>query len=238
MTIDFHGACDLVLVSMPHFADGLGLMVHVRTTLRRSYSFIESAAIRIGESVLEVSSYGQYILDGISNAEMPNTISGFDVVHSEHRKDQHLFIVKLGDNLQIVLKVYKDLVNVDLGISSSSDDTIFRDTVGLMGNWLNGTRFGRDGASIFENPVEFGQEWQVLDTEERLFMTNRDPQFPAKCNMPNLAAQSKRRLGEAGVSPDAAGIACVHLKDIHAHNMCVYDVIATGDLSLAKGAYY
>ena len=237
-TIDFHGACDLVLVNMPHVANGLGLKVHVRTTIRRSYSYIESAAVQIGDSTFEVSSYGQYILDGISNAEMPNTVSGFEVVHMEHRKNQHLFVIKLDANFQIVLKVYKDLVNVDLDISSG-DDIQFRDTVGLMGNWLNGTRFGRDGVSVLEDPAESGLEWQVRDTEPHLFMTNRAPQYPAKCDMPDLALQSKRRLGEAAISPAAAGTACARFKDMHAHNMCVYDVMATGDLSLAdEDVYY
>lgn len=239
MSTDFHGACDLVLVRMPHFADDLGLTVHVRTTIRQTYSYIESAAIKIGDSILEVSSYGQYVLDGISNAEMPNTLSGYDVVHTNPRKDQNLFIISLGADVQIVVKVYKDLVNVDLDISSGVDATyVFQDTVGLMGSWFNGTHYARDGQTLVEDPVEFGQEWQVLDTEDHLFMTDRIPQYPNKCTMPNLEARNSRRLGEAVVSPAAASTACAYLKELHAYNMCVYDVIATGDLSLAAARLY
>ena len=225
---------------MPHFADGLGLTVHVRTTIRQNYSYIESTAIKIGDSILEVSSYGQYILDGISNAEMPNALSGYDVVHTSHRKDQDLFLIDLGADLQLVVKVYKDLVNVDFDISTGGDaNSMFRGTVGLMGNWLNGTHYARDGVSVLEDSGEFGQEWQVLDTEEHMFMTDRTPQYPEKCVMPDLAARSSRRLGEAKVSPQAAGMACSYLKERHAYDMCVYDVIATGDLSLAgEGLYY
>ena len=50
---DFQGECDLVLADAPHFADGLGMTVHIRTKIRYSYSYVESAIIRIGNDILQ-----------------------------------------------------------------------------------------------------------------------------------------------------------------------------------------
>jgi hypothetical protein len=38
----------------PEFESGLGLEVHIRTQIRREFSFIAFAALRIGKDVLEV----------------------------------------------------------------------------------------------------------------------------------------------------------------------------------------
>ena len=50
---DYHGECDLVLLDAPSFAHGLGLTAHTRNKGRYGYSFIESAAIKIGDDILE-----------------------------------------------------------------------------------------------------------------------------------------------------------------------------------------
>ena len=63
---DFHGGCDLVLLHDDSFAHGLGITIHIRTKERYGYSYIETAAVRIGEDTLEVSSYGFYMVNGVS----------------------------------------------------------------------------------------------------------------------------------------------------------------------------
>jgi hypothetical protein len=88
----------------------LGLDVHVRTQIRRDFSYIAAAALRIGNDVLgEVAMDGVYYLNGVAGADMPNTISGFTVSHThpkEHqhthpKEHQHVFDVDLGDNEHI-----------------------------------------------------------------------------------------------------------------------------------------
>jgi len=58
MTFDYHGECDLAMLSSPSFASGSGLSVHIRTTRMDgkliSYSYISGAAVGIGNNVLEV----------------------------------------------------------------------------------------------------------------------------------------------------------------------------------------
>ena len=106
-----------------------------------------------------------------------------------------------------------------------------------MGSW-KGARLARDGSTILEDPNQFGAEWQVRDTDPKLFLVNRHPQFPAKCTMPNAAERTSRRLGENNISSEAASEACGYIKDRYAHDMCVFDVIATNDLAVARGGAY
>ena len=49
----FHGECDMVLLHDDNFNDGRGLDVHIRTTISKFYSYVETAAIRIGEAIVE-----------------------------------------------------------------------------------------------------------------------------------------------------------------------------------------
>ena len=40
----------------------------------------------------------------------------------------------------------------------------------MMGRFETGEMIGRDGSTVFEDANAFGQEWQVLDTEPKLFV--------------------------------------------------------------------
>ena len=237
---DFHGECDLVLVDIPNFAGDTGIKIHIRTTSRYEFSYIESAAIMIGEDVLEISSFGQYLLNGVSNAEMPNMLSGYVVTHTTPRENQNKFEIDLGNERHITAKVFKDMVSVNVGVNHG-DDAEFLDAVGLLGHWGNGTRLARDGVTVMSDPNAYGQEWQVLDTEDQLFITARKPQFPTKCFLPDLNERtglraSRRRLGE-GISAEAAGVACLHVSK-EVRDMCIFDVIATNDLTVAHSGVY
>ena len=225
------------MASFPDFGAGLGLTVDVRTTTRYDYSFIESAAIQIGEGILEITSFGHYMLNSLSNPQMPLLLGGYLVEYTQPRKHQHLFTIDLGDKKSITVKVYKDLVYVNLNVHDG-DNFDVKNGVGMLGTWMEGTRLARDGVTVLEGDIEFGQEWQVRDTDAQLFTTPRAPQWPIKCEMPNPVERASRRLGENTVSMDEATSACAHIKDSHHHDMCVYDVIATADLSVAQGGAY
>lgn len=52
---EFHGQCDLVMMSDLSFAgDDAGLDIHIRTKLVRFWSYIKTVAIRIGNDILEI----------------------------------------------------------------------------------------------------------------------------------------------------------------------------------------
>ena len=223
---------------MPDFDAGAGITIHVRTTARYDYSYIESAAIKIGEDVFQVSSYGQHILNGVSKPDMPAVISDYPVTYSVPRENQHKFVIDLGHKRQIIAKVFKDMVTVTFAGMTRGDDAEFLSTVGLLGHWKNGIRLARDGVTVFGDPNEYGQEWQVRNTEPQLFMTARQPQYPNKCDMPDLVDRQvkRRRLGEA-ISAEDARVACAHVNK-KLQDMCIFDVLATNDLTVARSGVY
>jgi len=228
--IDFHGECDTVLLDSKSFEHGLGLAVHTRATLRYDYSYISSAAIRIGDDILEVGSFGNYMLNGVSNADMPVFLADKFPVHHTHTKDTvHSFDIELGQGESITVTVFKDIVNIKIAGSR------FEGSVGLMGSYGTGVMMARNGTAVIEDPVMFGQEWQTRPDEDGppLFQVKRTPQYPEKCNMPSAKnTAATRRLGE-GISRVEAEMACGWWGPGNMER-CVADVIALSDLDFAK----
>jgi hypothetical protein len=114
----------------------------------------------------------------------------------------------------------------------------FAESVGLMGDFKMGHMMARDDKTIMTDANAFGQEWQVLDSEPKLFQSARFPQHPQKCTMPPpmQAGQLRRRLSDSSVDELAAEKACGHWGE--GKDDCVFDVLTTGDLEMAMvGAY-
>jgi hypothetical protein len=108
----------------------------------------------------------------------------------------------------------------------------------MMGALERGVMLARDGNTVLADHNTFGQEWQVLDTEPKLFDTSRLPQHPQACTMPLPAQTSllRRRLSESKGAELAAEKACAHWGE--GKDDCVFDVLTTGDLEMAVvGAY-
>jgi hypothetical protein len=233
---DFHGVCDLVLLQSKDFESGLDLDVHIRTHMRRDMSYISSAALRIGTDVLEVESQGIYYLNGVAGADLHSEFGGFEILHTQPTDKQHVFEIHLGGRERIKIKTYKDFVSV---LVEEGEGKHFSKSVGLMGDFALGHMIARDGKTIIEDANAFGQEWQVLDSEPKLFQTVRFPQHPQVCTMPTpvqATSQLRRRLLESSVDELAAEKACEHWGD--GKDDCVFDVLTTGDLDMAVvGAY-
>jgi hypothetical protein len=233
---DYHGECDLVLLHSSEFGAGLGLDVHIRTKMRRDMAFISAAVLRMGDDVLEVESEGIYYFNGVYGAALPNDFSGFALKHTQPTAKQHVFEITLGGEQHIMLKTYKDFVSV---LIEEGDSKHFVDSVGLMGDYHSGRMLARDGQTVLEDPSAFGQEWQVLDTEQSFFQTLRLPQYPMECTKPTPMATSqlRRRLAETSAADVlAAEKACAHWGE--GKDDCVYDVMTTGDLEMADAGAY
>jgi hypothetical protein len=234
---DYHGECDLVLIKSEKFEAGMGLDVHIRTKLRHGFSFISSAALRIGKDLLEVESKGVYWFNGELNAALPAEFSGFAFSHTQPTDKQHVFEVYLGGRERVKVKTYKDFVSV---LVEQGGGKHFGDSAGLMGDFRMGNMIARDGKTVMDDANAFGQEWQVLDTEPSLFQTVRLPQHPQQvCKLPPpmQASQLRRRLSESSsIDQLAAERACEHWGE--GKDDCVFDVLTTGDLEMAVvGAY-
>jgi hypothetical protein len=94
-------------------------------------------------------------------------------LHTQPTDRQHTFEVHLED--ASASKTYKDFVSVSIEQGKSEH---FLNSVRRMGDFIEGRRFGRDGETGLDDVNDFGQEWQVLDTEPTLFQTVRFPQHP------------------------------------------------------------
>jgi hypothetical protein len=224
---DFHGECDLTLVKVEDFQKGLPLDIQIRTKARYEYSYVESAAVKIGDDILQVNAYGVYFLNGVESADLKGAMMAglYPVTHVQKDEKTHVFNITLGSRPDqvIELKSFKDLVSVR-PVQAYSDD--FENSVGMLGNYHTGALLGRDGRVVIDHD-EFGNEWQVTADEPKLFQSPSP--IEGKCRMPSkTAGVERRRLGET-ISEEAARKACSEVDHIHFEN-CVYDVMATGDL--------
>ena len=227
------GECDLVLLRAP----ALDLDIHVRTTIRREYSFISTAALRIGDDVLTVSSWGDFAINGVHGAQGKEAMSigGFPVSQAQFNKKHTRLEVSLGggNDEKLVLSTFKDLVSVTIHQGRAEN---FQTSSGMMGSF-HGQLLGRDGKTIFEDMDMFGQEWQVRGDEPKLFETSREPQYPKQCRLPSESVATTRRLGE-GIARSKAEAACAHFADENRKKACVFDVMAVGDVDIAKAGGY
>lgn len=88
------------------FHQGSGFDLHVRTTIDTYYSYVDSAAVRIGDHILEISSADKIYLDGQEHEmndsnilEIPNTNGdGYTYTYSnlETKPERNVFRLFLG----------------------------------------------------------------------------------------------------------------------------------------------
>ena len=205
--------------------------IHIRTKIRYEYSHIEAAVIRIGEETFEIGGWGDYILNGIQGAQMPNMISDYSIVHESVNEKVHKYSIMVSEDQRIVLKNFKDMVSISI-VGPRGED--YEESFGLLGDH-QGRMVARDGQTIIEDFNEFGQEWQVLSSEPMLFEAVRLPQHPTQCRLPEPKSESRRRLGQS-IAEETARKACAGWGD--AIDNCIFDVMATGDLELAEAGAY
>merc|ERR1712003_292992 len=224
--------------------NGLGMDIHIRSTRTRQWSYISRAVVKIGSETFELSTTRdrddvtiEYFINGISGkngnlleediVKLPNTISGFEIQYRSVNSQQKEYKIDLGDGEILSLFVWKYMIRIDLQGCKAKN---FASSVGLMGTFTNSHKVGRDNSTIFENLNEFGQEWQVLPEEGNLFQTLEGPQAPSKCELPSKS-QLRRRLAQSDVTIEEAKLACAKIVNKDNFNLCVFDIIATGDVA-------
>jgi len=231
---DFHGVCDLVLVSNPGFDNGVGLDIHIRTKKTREWSYVDSAAVRIGDNILEVRGGKKSALwiNGIQGNGKTDelTISDYSIKHQHINENSEKFVIDLGDDECIIFKTWNSFVSIKIENPKQNN---FVGSVGLMGSFPTGLKIGREN-SIIDDINTFGQEWQVLSTEKNLFHDIEGPQHPQHCEIPS-SAEMRRRLAASLMTVEEAEKACIGA-DSEDKELCIFDVMATNDLSSA-GAY-
>jgi len=241
---EYHGQCDLVLAKDSEFADGLGLEIHIRTKLVRFWSYIKTVAIKIGNDILEVQgsadaddAEAHYWINYEYQGELED-FAGFPVTQALPSVYKRRYIIDLSSKfpgVSIVFELYKEFVRVRF---NGADEKSFGKTVGLMGDFKSGKTIGRDGSTVMDDFTEFGDEWQVLPSEPRLFHELEQPAFPEVCVKPeDPRGERRRRLEGSSISVEEAEAACSKsLSDPLSIKDCVYDILATQDLDMV-GAF-
>ena len=233
----FHGECDLVLISSDDFHSGAGLDLHVRTTIQDYFSYIETAALRVGESVLEFHK-DHFYLDGTKHAvsDLPLTFGGKysytvtspPIEEGKNPRFYQYFQVDLHKDSTILFKFYKKYLTIS--VDGHAKD--FVNSVGLLGDYRTGNMLSRDGA-VMTDFDQYGFEWQVNPNDAKLFLDARAPQLPyEECRMPTAARPARRRLRTSALF-DEAKAACAHVTGSDG-DLCIEDVLATGDVGLAS----
>merc|ERR1739838_176308 len=138
-------------------------------------------------------------------------------------------VLKNGDS--IVFKTWNGLVSVKVNHPQKED---FDGSLGLFGSYPTGVKLARDNETIISDSNMFGQEWQVIDTEPKLFNGSEGPQFPEKCQIPN-AIDMRRRLASSSITIETANTACALVAE-EDKELCIFDVLATDSIETA-GAY-
>lgn len=239
---EYHGQCDMILVKDEKFADGLGLEVQIRTKLIRFWSYIKSAAIRIGDDILELEGSLQedkernYWINLEYQGDL-KTLGGFPVTFHCRANFQCRYEVDLSSkypNQKIELAFFKEFIKVDFQYGTEES---YGNTVGMLGDFKTGKTLARDGITELDDFYKLGSEWQVLPSDNMLFHDVEHPQFPQKCIEPeDPRGDRRRRLEESTVSEADAEKACASVADTLDRKDCIYDILATQDLGMV-GAY-
>jgi len=231
---DFHGVCDLVLLSNPDFRNGVGLTIHIRTKKTFQWSYIGSAAIKIGSDTFETRG-GKEDFSFWVNKEQGTpqslvgknalSIAGYPISFTQMSSKSRKFLIDLDDGVQLEIKTWNAYISVNVKGGNEQD---FGNSHGLMGSYPNSIRLARDNKTVIDDVNTFGQEWQVLTTEEMLFHDIDGPQAPQMCQIPSTE-EMRRRLAESLVSNEKAKSVCSNVPK-EDFEMCVFDVLATNDL--------
>lgn len=230
----------MVLLSVPDYNDGQGLEIHIRTKVETFFSYIERVVVKIGEDVLEVQGALRNRLflhngheesikeDGVLPVQVGGNQVRFEILRVGISWQ---YTIDLPEGQKIALRSVKEYMRVDI---EEPKEEYFGSAKGLMGTFKDDRMLSRDGTVYFADPNQYGQEWQVRDTEAMLFSKADGPQFPEQCQMPSnwWARSVTRRLAEGVITQEEAEEACAHVRKSE-RNDCVYDVIGTGDLEIA-----
>lgn len=235
---EYHGQCDLVMISNKDFANGLGIDIHIRTKIVRYWSYIERAVVKIGNDILEVQgtfdmTKANYWINFEYLGDLVD-LAGFPVWISPSKKTYRIDLNRLYAGETIEIKIFKEFVGVKI---SGASEASFGNSTGITGDFNTGNTYRRDGTTVTNDFEELGNEWQVLPSDGHFFREASPPQFPELCYLPeDPRGNRKRRLEESFVTEEQAEAACVRLEDEFDRKGCVYDVLATQDLGMV-GAY-
>ena len=220
------------------FHDNAGFDLYARTTIESFYSYIESGAFRVGNYTVE-KKRDQLYLNG-----KKHTLEDLPLSFGENYKYTIKKITEEGGRRTFKVYLHEDsciifnFVERFLFIKVFGNFKDFSDSVGLLGEYSTGAMLDRDG-SLMSDFEEFGFAWQVNPRKDpMLFRNPRAPQLPdEKCRMPSSTSRTSRRMLRANnkLLQDAKAACEAANQDGNYFDLCVDDIVATGDFVLAHG---
>jgi len=232
------------------------------------YSYISGAAVGIGNNVLEVQQDGSLFVNGKhhinNNASHPTEFATYPFSKNMIGKKKKItqYVLNLTDtNIGGVQDKHKDLATITKPMALTIHvnpkthmlfvkiDGDIHDGIGLLDNPLAGNRLlGRDGVTdMSKDWKKYGEEWQVRDTEPKLFQEHRAPQYPDVCiyhlsddGLSKKTHHLRRCLlydGEDNNVKVTRETVCEDFVGVNKDN-CVYDVMVMGDLEVAEDPCY
>lgn len=246
--VTYQGECTLVLLMSPGAAlEDDDVIIHVRTTRKLDFSYISAVAMKIGEYIIEVTQNAELIVNGdiMSSSEEEMTVTGLPF---------HLTKQEKGSKKKIVSYAFDigndRLINVQANrkrhmLFVSTKGNFPAETHGILGSPSSSKLFSRDGKMFADIDVnEYGESWQVKDTDEQLFREAVGPQYPDRClydDAPGATAtqlRGRRKLQlKKVVTREEALEACESVLG-QKRELCVADAIAMGDLDLKDDPFY
>jgi hypothetical protein len=226
---------DRQLINAPYYTGDKSFRAHIRSeNVNQSYSWSTNIAVQIGDTIFELSVEDRrrtrYYLDKteITFAQIPDRIEGY-VVNKVAWNDpmgqpNHATItisMEWGDVIE--LKAYGTYSNIDFVRFTNR----FSGSVGMLGNYANGTMTYRNGTGVPASNVDwfaFGSTWQVQPTEPQLFRTAGSQ----SCTRPAVGARGWFSEGTARQHCVNAGVLTANL------DICQWDVYLTGDPAIAN----
>ena len=225
--------------------------VHIRTKIEDFWLSVQAAVIQLGKETMEIQANperdewlwvnGRAISSFLESGKWYKTeIAGFVLRYKQSSmavREANIYFE--GHSQHITFKTFKSFVRVDVDWESAPEN--YMGSVGLLGKFdLRGLRVGRDGTTVINDTNEFGQEWQVVESDPQLFHSYDGAVVGGKCIMPpsyspERAAKIQRRLRASTITVTDAEMACGHLRHPEEIKLCVFDVIATQDLSMGRG---
>lgn len=222
------------------------LSIHVRSApYKQVFSYISAVAIRIDSHVLEIRNKGEHYVNGVQQTiGSTEPLNGYKVTSSVTKRGRYVYKIKLqdegtggsggrhGGEEEIVVREYRNWITVSVYHATFEH---FADSMGLMGSFPHGEWIGRDGVTVHESMIEYGNDWVVQPAVDGDSLFQIPSPFPDKCDLPSKSsvALRDRKLQESDVTRSEAYRACSHWGEEQIER-CVMDVLIADDLGVAQ----
>lgn len=237
----WQGVCDLVFLKSPSISNGDALEIHIRTRKVRHWSAIDSVALKMQQTVIEIRSTDEHLmLNGTAlKSNQANPLIHTDtlkVVSGKHKKTlTYDFTFDEDKTMEAKVNLRTQMIYLTLSGNFSNE------THGLLGAPQKPGLFDRDGNEMSPKNVNaFVESWQKNDKDPQLFEIARIPQYPSSClYVMNEKPTNSRKLKERSKvkMEDAIRVCAVHSAG-PMRQFCIDDVFATGDLDSATFEFY